>query len=334
LTKRKTKTLDELRNEIDAVDLRLVSLISRRARLAKQIGLAKSRGSRSVLDVGREKAVFGAIGRANRGPLDDKGVEAIFREIISACRASQGPTSVAFLGPAGTFSHAASVRQFGQSADYEPVATIDDVFNAVEAGRCRYGVVPIENTTEGAVTPTLDALATTSLAVIAEIAVKVDHYLMSKSGDAKKIRCIASHHQPLAQCRRYLAEHYPGTEQQSAASTASAAMLAKSRAGVAAVGSRLAAEIYGLKIVARSIQDDPSNVTRFLVLGSDPQPAPTGDDRTSLVILVRDQVGVLGRVLQPFTKNKVNLSMIESRPRTLDSPSSGRRPRALLRAES
>jgi len=314
LTKRTTKTLDDLRSEIDAVDQRLLTLLSRRATLAKKIGEAKNRGARTVLDVGREKTVLAAVRAANDGPLDDAAVVAVFREIVSACRASQAPISVAFLGPAGTFSHAAAVKQFGHAAEYAPVETIDDVCKSVETGRCRYGVVPIENTTEGAVTPTLDGLATTTLRVVAEIVVEVDHYLMSKSGDASKIRSIVSHHQPLAQCRRYLAEHYPRIEQQPASSTATAAMLAAKRAGVAAVGSKLAADIYGLAVVAKSIQDVPGNVTRFLVVGSDPQPKPTGDDRTSLVIQVRDQVGVLGRVLQPFTQNKVNLSMIESRP--------------------
>jgi len=307
-------SLPELREQIDAIDRQILELLARRARTAQKIGTAKSVGSKSVLDVGREKAVFAAIRAANPGPLGDDAVEAVFREIISACRASQAPTSVAFLGPEGTFSHAAAVRQFGHSAQFEAVGTIDDVFGAVEAGRARYGVVPIENTTEGAVTPTLDALATTSLGVVAEILVKVDHHLLSKSGDASKIRTIASHHQPLAQCRRYLAEHYPGIEQQAAASTAAAAMLAAKRTGVAAIASKLAAEIYGLQVVARSIQDVAGNVTRFLVIGTDSQPKASGDDRTSLVILVRDEVGVLGRILQPFTGNKVNLSMIESRP--------------------
>ncbi len=309
-----SKSLPELRRQIDSIDQQILKLLGRRARTAQQIGQTKSKGSKSVLDVGREKAVFTAIRAANPGPLGDDAVEAIFREVISACRAHQAPTSVAFLGPAGTFSHAASVRQFGHAADFEAVGTIEDVFASVEAGRARYGVVPIENTTEGAVTPTLDALATTSAGVVAEILVKVDHYLLSKHGDPAKIKTIASHHQPLAQCRKYLAEHYPNVEQQAAASTASAAILASKRAGVAAIGSKLAAEIYGLQIVARSIQDVAGNVTRFLVIGNDPQPKPSGEDRTSLVILVRDEVGVLGRVLHPFTGNKVNLSMIESRP--------------------
>jgi chorismate mutase/prephenate dehydratase len=316
-TRSKGKSLPELRKQIDTIDAQILKLLTRRARTAQKIGQAKSVGSKSVLDVGREKAVFAAIRKANgalSSPLANDAVEAIFREIISACRASQEPTSVAFLGPEGTFSHAAVVKQFGHTADFEPVGTIDDVFASVEAGRARYGVVPIENTTEGAVTPTLDALAVTPLGVVAEILVKVDHYLLSKSGDPSKIASIASHHQPLAQCRKYLAEHYPGVEQHATASTATASMLAAKRAGVAAIGSKLAAEIYGLKVVARSIQDVAGNVTRFLVIGADPQPKPSGDDRTSLVSLVRDEGGVLGRVLAPFTGNKVNLSMIESRP--------------------
>lgn len=307
-------SVSELREQIDKIDSQILGLLSRRARTAQKIGAAKSKGAKSVLDVGREKAVFSAIRKANPGPLEDDAVEAVFREIVSACRASQAPTSVAFLGPEGTFSHAAAVRQFGHTAHFDAVGTIDDVFAAVETGRARYGVVPIENTTEGAVTPTLDALGTTALRVVAEILVKVDHYLLSKSGDPAKIRTIASHQQPLAQCRKYLAEHFPGVEQQAAASTATAAILAAKRADVAAIGSKLAAETYGLRIVARSIQDVAGNVTRFLVIGADDQPKPTGDDRTSLVILVRDEVGVLGRILQPFTSNEVNLSMIESRP--------------------
>lgn len=313
-SKARSKGLGQLRDEIDSIDQKLLALVSKRARVAKQIGQAKSRGSKSVLDVGREKAVLGKLRDANPGPLDDAAVEGIFREVISACRASQAPTSVAYLGPAGTFSHAASVKQFGHAADFDPQGTIDDVFAAVENGRVRYGVVPIENTTDGAVTPTLDRLATTNLRVVAEIAVKVDHFLMSKATGTSRIKTIVSHHQPLAQCRRYLAEHFPSIEQQPSASTAAAALIAKKKAGVAAIGSKLAAEIYGLNILARSIQDVPGNVTRFLVIGPDPQPKPTGNDRTSLVIQVRDEVGVLGRVLTPFTSNKVNLSMIESRP--------------------
>jgi chorismate mutase/prephenate dehydratase len=314
LASKPRKTLADLRDDIDAVDAKLLELLSRRARIAQQIGEAKSRGAKRVLDIAREKAVLTAVRDGNPGPLSDEAVEAVFREIISACRASQQPTSVAYMGPAGTFSHAAAVKQFGRTAEFEPVATIGDVFAAVEAGRARYGIVPIENTTEGAVTPTLDALATTPLVIVAELLVKVEHHLLSKGGDARKITRIASHPQPLAQCRRFLADHFPGVEQLPTASTAAAAKLAAEESRTAAIASRLAGELYALRVVRASIQDDPGNVTRFMVIGAEERSKPSGRDRTSLVVSVRDEVGVLERVLRCFAGNKVNLSMIESRP--------------------
>ncbi|RMF23191.1 MAG: prephenate dehydratase [Deltaproteobacteria bacterium] len=310
----KRKTLSELRREIDAIDAKILKLLAQRARVAQRIGEAKSRRSRGVLDAGRERAVLGAVKAANPGPLSDKAVEAIFREIVSACRAMQHPTRVAFLGPEGTFSHAAALKQFGSTAEYEPVETIADVFASVEAGRACYGVVPIENTTEGAVTPTLDALASTRLHVVAEITVPIEHWLLSKTGRAEDVRRIVSHPQPLAQCRRYLAQHFPGVTTEQAASTADAAARAARRKELAAIASAAAARVYGLKTVAAAIQDEPGNKTRFLVVGDDPMPAPSGNDRTSLVISVHDEVGILGRVLEPFSANGVNLSMIESRP--------------------
>lgn len=314
---KKSKTLQELRAEIDDLDLRILRLLSRRADTARQIGRAKSDGAKAVLDLAREKDVIRAIRRANPGPLSAEAVEAVFREIVSACRAAQEPTSVAFLGPLGTFSHAAALKQFGRTAVYVPVDTIADVFTSVEAGRARYGIVPVENTTEGAVTPTLDALADTPLKVIGEVLIRIDHFLVSLSGDRRKIHRIASHPQPLAQCRNYLAREYPGVPLVAAASTAAAAAVAAGDGAVAAIAGRLATQTHGLRVVAASIQDNPANVTRFLVLSDVPADAPqrrTGDDRTSLVVSVHDEVGVLGRVLQPFTTNRINLSMIESRP--------------------
>jgi chorismate mutase/prephenate dehydratase len=311
---RSKKTLADLRAEIDKLDRKLLALVSRRAGIAKSIGEMKNRGARSVLDVGREKAVLRRARSHNPGPLSDDAVDAVFREIISACRASQEPISVAYLGPDGTFSHAAAIKQFGHVSAFDAVATIDDVFTAVEVGRVRFGVVPIENTTEGAVTPTLDGLARTPLRVVAEVLVKIEHHVLSKSGKAGDIKRIVSHPQPLAQCRRTLAEKFPGVALEAAASTAVASRIAAEDAGAAAVASALAAKIYGLRTVTAHVEDQPGNVTRFLVIGSDPQLPPSGADRTSLVISVRDEVGVLGRILQPFTKHRVNLSMIESRP--------------------
>ncbi len=308
------RSLTQLRDKIDAIDRKILDLVSRRARVAVEVGKSKSKAAKEVLDVSREKALLAVLSNANPGPLGDASIEAIFREIISACRAAQREVTVCFLGPEGTFSHQAAIKQFGRSAQADPVGTIGDVFVAVETGRCAYGIVPVENTTEGAVTPTLDALAATDLAVLAEVEVKVEHCLLSKIGDRKNIRSIASHPQPLAQCRRFLADKFPGLERVPTASTAAAAKLAASRTTTAAIASKLAADIYGLKVVMAGIQDNPSNVTRFLVIGRGKPGKPTGADRTSLVIAVRDEVGMLEKILRPFAANKVNLSMIESRP--------------------
>ncbi len=310
------KSLSQLRKEVDALNGKLLALLSRRARLAQRIGEAKSSKGRPILDLGRERAVIRSIRKANTGPLSDDAVEAIFREIISACRASEEPTTVAFLGPEGTFTHAAAAKQFGQSARFHAVESIAEVFAAVEAGRARFGVVPVENTTEGAVTPTLDALAETQATILGEILVKVEHFLMATPAASRtgEFAQIASHPQVLAQCRRYLAENHPGVPTLPTASSAVAAKLALEQPGTAAIGSRLAARLYGLQVVESSIQDHPGNVTRFLVIGLGRMTAATGEDRTSLVISVKDEVGVLERLIRQFSRNKVNLSMIESRP--------------------
>lgn len=310
----KKKTLTELRRAVDDIDQRLLRLLSRRGRVANEIGQAKSRGSRAVLDAGRERAVIRSILDANPGPLSDASIEAVFREVISACRSSQEPAPVAFLGPEGSFSHDAATRQFGGAAALEPVQTIGDVFAAVEAGRAAYGVVPLENTIEGAVTPTLDCMVETGISILAELKMKVDLHLMSRDGKAGKLRAIVSHPQPLAQARRTLASRFPGLRLETAASTAAAAELASKRATTAALAGPLAAKRYGLNIVARSLQDDPGNVTRFVVVGKGQGAKRTRNDRTSLVVSVRDEVGVLEKVLRPFAANSVNLSMIESRP--------------------
>jgi chorismate mutase/prephenate dehydratase len=308
------KSLPQLRKDIDAVDRKILDLLARRGRLAAAVGEAKRRGARKVLDVGREQEVLAALRKANPGPLSGEAVEAVFREIISACRASQQPTTVAYLGPEGTFSHAAAIKQFGHGADFQSVATIAEVFTAVESGRCSFGVVPVENTTEGAVTPTLDALAETTTEILGELLVRVEHCVLGKKGVRKRVSSIASHPQVLAQCRRFLADKYPGVATVPESSSAAAARLAAGRKSVLAIGTRLAAELYDLEIVAESIQDNANNVTRFLVLGSDAHTQPTGHDRTSVVVTVKDEVGVLERIIRQFSRNKVNLSMIESRP--------------------
>ncbi len=311
---KKKKSLTDLRSAIDDVDRRVLDLVARRARLAKAIGEAKAADQHGVLDVAREKQVLAAMRSANPGPLRDEAVDSIFREIISACRAIQSPIEVAFLGPPGTYSHEAAVRQFGSNARFDSCDSIPEIFTAVETSRAAFGVVPVENTTEGAVTPTLDALAGTTATILAESVLKIDHCLMAKDADRAKVRRIASHPQPLGQCKRYLAENFPGVELLATASTTAAAKLAASQKGTAAVGSGLAARLYGLEVVARSIQDNAANVTRFLVIGPDQRTKPSGRDRTSLVVTVKDEVGILERIIRQFSRNRVNLSMIESRP--------------------
>jgi chorismate mutase/prephenate dehydratase len=308
------KTLPQLRKEIDAVDHKILALLSRRGDLAASVGEAKRRGDHKVLDVARERAVLAALCKANPGPLSDETVEAVFREIISACRASQQPTTVAYLGPEGTFSHAAAIKQFGHGAEFHAVTTIAEVFSCVESGRCSFGIVPVENTTEGAVTPTLDALAETTTQILGELVVRVEHCVLGTNDDKVRVRSIASHPQVLAQCRRFMADRYPGVDTVPTASSAAAARIAAGKKGTVAIGTRLAAELYGLEILAESVQDNPNNVTRFLVVGSDAHTQPSGGDRTSVVVTVKDEVGILERVIRQFSRNKVNLSMIESRP--------------------
>lgn len=310
----KKKTLPELRTAIDDLDRRILDLVTKRAELAKSVGEAKAVGQRGVLDAAREKQILTAIRKANRGPLRDQAVVAIFGEIISGCRAVQRPITVAFFGPHGTYTHEAAVGQFGGSALLDACDSIPEVFTAVETERATFGIVPVENTTEGAVTPTLDSLAETTAVILAERVLRIDHCLMAKDADPKKIRRIASHPQPLAQCKRYLAENFPGVELLPTASTVAAAKLAASEPGTAAIGSRVAQGLYSLELVARSIQDNAANVTRFLVIGPDQKTKPSGHDRTSLVVTVKDQVGILERIIRQFARNKVNLSMIESRP--------------------
>lgn len=310
----KKKGLPELRGAIDSLDRRILDLLTERAETAKAIGEAKAVGARGILDAGREKQVLTTLRKTNRGPLTDNAVEAIFREVISACRAVQQPTTVAFFGPEGTYTHEAAIAQFGSSAVLMPCDSIPEVFTAVEAGRATFGIVPVENTTEGAVTPTLDSLAETTSVILAERILKIDHCLMAKEADPKKIRRIASHPQPLGQCKRYLAEKFAGVELLPTASTVAAAKLVATEKGTAAIGSRVAQHLYGLQLVAHSIQDSAANVTRFLVIGPDQKTRPSGHDRTSLVVTVKDEVGILERIIRQFARNKVNLSMIESRP--------------------
>jgi chorismate mutase / prephenate dehydratase len=307
------ESLDALRKKIDHVDAKLVELLNERASLAQEIGRTKSLNGQEVYVPGREKEIFKRISVINGGPLPEKSIHSIYREILSASRSLEAPLTVAYFGPEATYTHMAARDRFGSSTNYVAMASIPDVFQEVKHGRVDYGVVPIENSTEGVVTHTLDMLVEADVNICAEVVLDVHHCLLSRSGKAEDVREIISHPQALAQCRRWITTNYPNARVNDAPSTAQAAQMAAKDASLAAIASALAKELYGLEVVARNIEDQANNITRFLVIGAR-SPKPSGDDKTSIVFSVKDEVGVLHRMLDPFARNKINLSKIESRP--------------------
>jgi chorismate mutase / prephenate dehydratase len=307
------KSIERLRREIDRIDDEMLRLLARRAAAAQAIGRAKAVDGRGVYVPAREKKILERLSRA-RGALPAPVVRAVFREIISACRSLERGIRVAYLGPDATYSHMAAREQFGAAAHLVPVVSIPQVFEEVEREQAEFGVVPIENSTDGTVTHTLDRFLESTLRIAAEICLDVNHCLLSKSGDPHRVRRIFSHPQGIAQCRRWIATHYPKATLHEMASTAGAAREAARAGDAAAIASALAGEVYGLEVLAENIQDLSFNATRFVVIAPDDNPDPSGDDKTSLVFSIRDEVGILHRMLQPFADNKINLTRIESRP--------------------
>ncbi len=310
------KELDKLRQAIDECDSRLVRLLNRRAEAARRIGLLKRKDSRDVYVPARERQVLENARRANSGPLPDQAIMAIYREIMSASLALEQPLKVAYFGPSATFTHQAARLRFGAGVTYKDCDTIPDVFGAVEKGLADYGVVPVENSTEGAVTHTLDQFPITPLRICAEIYLTVAHHLLSTS-PLRSIRRVYSHPVVFGQCRRWLNAELPRVEFIPVSSTSRAAeMAARERRGTAAIAGIMAAELRGLKVVARDIQDFSDNTTRFLVIARR-FGAATGDDKTSILFAVRHRAGALHGALQAFKKQKLNLTRIESRPSRL-----------------
>jgi chorismate mutase / prephenate dehydratase len=310
------RIVDRERAKIDRLDERILALLNQRARIAQRIGRSKARngGGDSFWVPSREKRIFERLRTLNDGPLGDDDVRAIFREVISASRALEARPRVAYLGPEGTFAHAAAREQFGSAADLSPATSIPAVFAEVEHGRAEFGVVPVENSTEGPVPSTLDLLIDSKLQITAEILLEVRQSLMGTAAGLREVRRVLSHPQGLAQCRRWLAAHLPGVPLEETASTARAAELASADRRVAAIAGRAAAERYGLRVLAADIHDEVGNATRFLVLGAGDVRAAAGDDKTSIVCTVKDEVGVLARLLEPLARERVSLSKIESRP--------------------
>lgn len=307
--------LGPLRKRIDRIDDQLLRLLNRRAALAVAIAARKAETNAPVYAPGREKGVLARLVAANRGPLRDGDVRAIFTDVISASRGLEQHLRVAYFGPEGTYTHLAARRQFGHAAAYVPLATIGDVFREVEAKRAQVGVVPVENSSEGMVAHTLDLLVASPLHVCAEVALPVRHCLLVRPGTALgAVRRVCAHPQAVAQCRRWLAARLPGVPVIEEASNARAAQRARAERGTAAIAAAEAAALYGLRAAAEGIQDEAGNVTRFLVLRAEDAERPSGDDKTSIVVSVRDEVGVLARLLQPFARHRIDLIKIESRP--------------------
>ena len=306
-----------VRARIDAVDAKIHALINERAKLAQVVGASKSLAGRTAdfYKPEREAQVLRMARARNRGPLRDEEVLRLFREIMSACLAQQEPLKVAFLGPEGTFTQTAVLTHFGHSVRALPLASIDEVFHEVESGNADFGVVPIENSTEGTVNHTLDRFLSSPLKICGEVELRIRQHLMGSMTALQRVQRVCSHPQSLAQCREWLAEHLSGVEQVPVSSNAEGARRARDEKGTAAIAGETAAEVYGLQVLAAEIEDRADNTTRFLVLGRKLF-TPSGEDRTTLLMSVghTDAPGALHRLLEPLARHKVSLTRIESRP--------------------
>jgi chorismate mutase / prephenate dehydratase len=302
-----------LRAAIDQVDEEIVRLLDRRARLARRIGEIKQKNGLEAYAPARERAVLNRVTASSAGDFPRRGLEAVFREIISSSISLEGRLKVAYLGPEATFTHEATLRSFGTSVELEPQATVAEVFTRVERGQAEHGVVPVENSMEGAVTHTLDELMNSPLKICGEVYLPVSQNLISKESSLQDVSVVCSHPMALSQAASWLRHELPGARLDEVESTGEAARRAVREPGVAAIGSALAAEAHGLNVLARNIQDARTNSTRFIVLGR-AWAGRTGKDKTSVVFSVKDRPGVLRDALSAFAEEDINLTRIESRP--------------------
>lgn len=306
--------LGVLRERIDQLDEKIQALISERAQCAQEIAKAKQRaGETGFYRPEREVDVLRNVIARNQGPLSSEEIARLFREIMSACLALEMPMQIAFLGPEGTFTQAAALKHFGHSVQTVPLAGIDDVFREVESGAAHFGVVPIENSTEGVIDHTLDLLVDSPLHICGEVELRIHQHLLGKAKNLKKPKRVLSHQQSLAQCREWLDANLPGVERVSVASNAEAARLAAKDMSVVAIAGGPAAEIYKLNVLASNIEDEPDNTTRFLVIGRT-DPLPSSDDKTSLLVSGKNRAGSLMSLLEPLARHRINMTRIESRP--------------------
>lgn len=303
--------LNDIRRQIDALDARLVKLLSARAKLAQRVGRVKQ--GVAIYRPEREAQILRRVAQLNQGPLAARALQRVFIEVMSACRALEDSLSVAYLGPQGTFSQEAALKHFGGVTPTVSCASIDEVFRQVETGAVGYGVVPVENSTEGAIGRTLDLLLSTPARVCGEVMLPVRQCLMSKVARRADIRKVYSHTQSLAQCQQWLARNLPQAERIAVVSNAEAAQLAARDRRAAAIASKTAAALYGLKLLARNIEDEARNTTRFLVIAAD-DAAPSGRDKTSLILSTRNAPGAIHELLTPLAANQVSMTRLESRP--------------------
>lgn len=308
-------SLSDLRKKIDQVDKDLIELLSQRGQLAHEIGQIKHKAGKAIFVPSREKKIYDRLAQLNKGPYKTESLISIFREIISATRSLEAPLKISFLGPEATFTHMAAEKYFGSSTELNPASNIRFIFEEVEKKHSDYGVVPIENSTEGVVSYTLDMFSSSTLSVCGEVVLPIAHHLMAKDiDDLSKIKTVYSHPHALAQCRQWLVAHLPKAQLKETDSTALAAKKASQTAYTAAIASDIAANVYQMSLLARNIQDQTRNFTRFLIIGPDQSSKPSGDDKTSILFRIKDEVGGLYKILSPLAKEKINLTKIESRP--------------------
>jgi chorismate mutase/prephenate dehydratase len=300
------------RREIDDLDEQIVNLANRRAQAAMAIGRLKNQSGQAVYVPNREQQVLEHIRQVNKGPLPDAVLVAIWRELMSGCIALEKPLKVGFLGPEGSFSHLAAIRKFGSATEYVPQSDIRSVFLEVARGQCHLGIVPVENSLGGAVIDTLDAFLDLDVKICGELILTIHHNLLANCG-LREIKAVYSKPEVFAQCRTWLATQLKGVETISTASTAKAAELASHEKGIAAIGSKLAAELYNLPVVCEHIEDNPNNFTRFLIISRN-SAGRTGNDKTAILFATAHRAGALVEVLDVFKKHKVNLTSIDSRP--------------------
>lgn len=306
-----SEKLKKYREQIDSIDGELLRLFNERAKLAQQIGHEKGNGA--ILRPEREAQVLDRMKKANSGPLSNASVAQLFTEIMSQCRALEAPISVAYLGPQGTFSEAAVLKRFGHGSRGVPCPSIDEVFREVEGGEASYGVVPVENSSEGAIGRTLDLLLQSPLKVCGEVMLPVHQCLLSTAAAMEAIKHVYSHPQSLGQCQDWLNANLPHADRISVASNAEAAALASEQPDGAAIAGRQAGELYGVPVLVENIEDDPRNTTRFLVLGNQ-DVSPSGRDKTSLVMSAANRPGAVHDLLSPLARNGVSMTKLESRP--------------------